>query len=304
MVLFFYKTEAFGSRFLSKKFQVALWYVLKYTLNVILPLYYVFKKNAKQINSNSIVDKNVIISLTSFPARMRSLPLVLETLLHQTVKADHIMLWFAGSQYPDKSIVFEQLKKYVSRGLEIRFCEDLRSHKKYYYAMKENPTALVVTVDDDILYPENMLQRLLETYKQWPDCIVTQRAHKMKFDGTQLLPYDKWNQLAKGCKGPDLYLCQTGGAGCLYPPGSLDENVFNISLIKQLCPLADDLWLKSMSFIKKTKVVLTGENNPEIIDVIGNKENGLARVNVENNKNDQQLNAMTKYFQINWKQSL
>lgn len=304
MVLFFYKIEAWGSQFLSKKLQVALWYLLKYTLNVILPLYYKLKKSGSGLSANKIVKENVIISLTSFPARMKSLPLVLESLLRQTVKADRIILWLADVQYPDKDSVSEKLKKFIDRGIEVRYCEDLRSHKKYYYTIKENPSALVITVDDDILYPENMLQRLLETYTKWPNCIITQRAHKMTFDSIGLQPYDKWNQLAKGCLGPDMYLCQTGGAGCLYPPGALDERVFNISLIKQLCPLADDLWMKTMSYIKGTKVILTGKDNPEILDVIGNKNNGLAKTNVEDSQNDKQLKAITEYFHINWRQYL
>ena len=187
------------------------------------------------------------------------------------------------------------LKKYLNLGLEIKYCDDLRAHKKYYYAMKENPEALIVTFDDDIFAPEDMLERLLTTYIEYPKCIVTQRAHEMKFaSGEELLPYGEWNSLAKGCKGPSMYLCATGGAGCLYFPGALSENVFDKELICSLCLGADDIWLKCMSFLQGTPIVLTGVNNPEIIDVRDNKKNGLARQNVV------QLKAVTKKFDIDW----
>ena len=44
------------------------------------------------------------------------------------------------------------------RGLTIRFCEDLKAHKKYYYAFKEYPDDIVITVDDDVIYPQEYNQ--------------------------------------------------------------------------------------------------------------------------------------------------
>ena len=67
-----------------------------------------------------------------------------------------------------------------------------------------------------------------------------------------------------------------------------------------MCLGADDIWLKCMSFLQGTPIVLTGVNNPEIIDVRDNKKNGLARQNVEQDLNDVQLKAVTKKFDIDW----
>ena len=305
IVKLFYSIESWGGKYLSHNFQTALWYLLKYSLNWFLPIYYKISKIREGKNTKNYINGEVIISLTTFPARMKSLPLVLETIYRQTVKADRVILWLADSQYPDKEIVDQKLEKFIRMGLGIRYCDDLRSHKKYFYCIKENPDAYIVTVDDDILCPEDMLERLLTTHQDYPDCIVTQRAHKMVHNvNGQLEKYGKWKLLAKGYKGPDMYLCQTGGAGCLYPPYSLDERAFDVDNVKRLCPMADDLWLKAMSYLKGTKVVLTGINNPEIIDVIGNKSNGLAKENVENNLNDDQLSQLTQYYQINWSKYL
>lgn len=301
IISLFYKIEKAGNHLLPRKFQSLLWYILKYSLNAILPVYYKIIPYKKGISSRNYIDNEVIISLTSFPARIITLPLVLESLYRQNVNADRIILWLADSQFPDKITTERFLKKFLDRGLELRFCDDLRAHKKYFYAMKENPSSIIVTYDDDVLCPEDMLHRLLVTYKKHPDCIVTQRAHQMKFyeDGT-LKPYGEWNNLAKNCIGPDIYLCQTGGAGCLYFPDSLSEHVFDVDVIKSICLLADDIWLNCMSYLKGTKVVLTGKNNPEIIDVLDNKSNGLAKENVENDFNDKQLKEVTSYYNIEW----
>lgn len=301
LISHFYKIEGVSDKYLPRKLKILLWYILKYSLNTILPVYYKIVPYKKGISSRNYIDNEVIISLTSFPARIKTLPLVLESLYRQDVNADRIILWLADSQFPEKTTIEGFLKKFLDRGLELRYCDDLRAHKKYYYAMKENPTSIIVTFDDDVLCPEDMLQRLLTTYVKYPDCIVTQRAHQMKFyeNGT-LKPYEEWNNLAKNCIGPDIYLCQTGGAGCLYFPGSLSEHVFDVDVIKSKCLLADDIWLNCMSYLKGTKVVLTGKNNPEIIDVLDNKSNGLAKDNVENNLNDKQLKEVTSYYNIDW----
>lgn len=50
------------------------------------------------------------------------------------------------------------------RGSTIRFCDDLRSHKQYYYAMQENSEDLIMLADDDVV-SESFLQNIVRTYQ-------------------------------------------------------------------------------------------------------------------------------------------
>lgn len=277
-----------------------MWHLLRKYLNWYLPKYYKTSRNSKQVKVDKYTDKEVIVSLTTYPARMKELSLVLETLFHQSVMPSRIILWLADNQYEDAESVNEELKKFVDEGLEILFCEDLRAHKKYYYTMKNHPESIVITVDDDILYPENMVESLIKKHIEYPNCIIACRAHEMKFLNGIPAPYSTWNFLAKNCLGPDLRLCATGGAGCLYPPGALSQHVFDKEVFTEICLYADDLWMKCMSFLNKTQVVLTEKNNPNIITVISEKSGGLAEYNVVQKKNDEQLNAVSKRYNIDW----
>lgn len=295
-----YDIERFTNQFHIHALDMLVWHGLRMYLNWRLPGYYKKHRSLKARSAKDFVKEEVIVSLTTYPQRMKKLPLVLETLFHQSTAPTRIILWLAEAQYPDRETVLNELEDFSKRGLEIRFCEDLRSHKKYYYTMKENPNALVITVDDDILYSEDMIEKLLMTYKDHSDCIVTCRAHEMKFAAGKPAPYKEWNTLAKGCTGPSLSLCSTGGAGCLYPPGSLSAHVFDKEIFQETCFYADDLWMKCMSFLNRTKVVLTGMNNPEIITVSSNGDNGLAAYNVVEQKNDEQLRAVTEKYNIRW----
>lgn len=295
-----YKIEKLVSKLNIHALDMLVWYILRFFLNKRLPGYYKKHNSKEGRSSKEYTDCDVILSMTTYPKRMETLPIVIESLLRQTVKPTKFQLWLAEEQYPDKDTLLRDMKYYIERGLEIKFCDDLKSHKKYYYAMKDNPDAIVITVDDDIIYPETMIEKLLKTYQKYPECIVTCRAHQMKIDENSVLPYNNWNYRAIGCVGPDLYLCATGGAGCLYPPNLLPKEVFNKEVFKEICFYADDLWLKCMEQINHIPTVLTGENNPEIISTIGSSEGGLAQSNVEGGKNDQQLKAVTERYGIKW----
>lgn len=282
------------------KVSVATWYLLKFYLNIAAPICYKLTKRKEQKSVRRYTDKTVIVSFTTFPARMKTLPIVIESLFRQTVKPDRIILWLADTQYPDKNNVAAHLKTFIEQGLEVKYCDDLRSHKKYYYTMKENPEAIVVTVDDDIIYPEDMLEKLLKAHRKYPNCIVANRAHKMKFCNNKPLPYSKWESKVQKSTKPDIALCPTGCGGVLYPPKCLDQKVYEKEIFMDICKYADDLWLKCMSYLNGTKIVLSESDIPEVIDVIGNKNNGLAKINVVGNQNTSQLLNVSDYFKIFW----
>jgi len=297
----FYKFDDHIARLNIHALDMLTWHLTKSILNQRLPKYYRKNEIVCGSSARSYTSQEVILSLTTFPARINTVPLVLETLFRQTVKADRIILWLAKEQFPNKD-EDKILRKYIDLGLEICYCDDLRSHKKYYYSIKQNPESIVITCDDDILYSENMLARLLSTAKQYPNMIVCERAHEITFSNGKVRKYNDWNYRARGVQGPSLLLCPTGSAGCLYPPHSLSPHVFDVDVLKDICFYADDIWLKCMSYISQTPVVLTRLNGPEIIDTSGTNQNGLAKLNVEQNLNDKQFMDVTNYYNIEWRE--
>jgi hypothetical protein len=65
----------------------------------------------------------LIVSLTSYPARFGTLHFALSCLLDQSVKADRTILWVAHKDEDHPPAV----RELEQRGLEIRACDDLRS---------------------------------------------------------------------------------------------------------------------------------------------------------------------------------
>src|SRR6056297_73800 len=117
-------------------------------LNILLWVYYKMtgpftgKRVLQSDNTPSL-----ILSLTTYPARIDKIWMVIETLLDQTVKPDKIMLWLYEGEFPEKDNLPADLLKLEKRGVEIHFCnENLYPHKKYYYTMKKYPDTDLITV--------------------------------------------------------------------------------------------------------------------------------------------------------------
>jgi hypothetical protein len=182
----------------------------------------------------------LIVSLTSYPARFNTLHLTLACLLDQTVKADRTILWIAKQ---DRQALPPAVLAFEDRGLEIRVCDDLRSYKKLIPALQAFPEASIATADDDIFYPRNWLEILVEAVEE--GVIPCHRAHRIRrnADGT-FRPYVDWENDVQDAKARQASseILATSGAGALYSRRSFDPRVTDRSLFERLCPDGDDLW--------------------------------------------------------------
>lgn len=241
----------------------------------------------------------VIISLTSFPARIDKVYLCINSLLRQSIKADKVILWLADSQFESKSGLPKKLLDLEQYGLEIRFCEDLRSYKKIFYTAQEYKESIIVTVDDDVLYPESWMKHLLLCAHDYPGTVVCYRAHYAKISGKYFAPYDIWNGGSPGISGPSILLVPTGVGGVLYPIGYFEGISFDISTIRRICPTADDLWLKSIGLRKMIPVVKVFPNTKEWFTINKSQRETLFSINTKGqNFNDKAMKSLIDYYGI------
>lgn len=297
MLEFFYRGVTPWSE--ANKIQICINRILGRIANY---LYLIYCRINQIHSSNSfaseICDHKVIISLTSFPARIDKAYLCINSLLRQSLKADKVVLWLADTQFPNGEGVPQNLLSLVENNFEIRYCRDLRSYKKIFYSAQEFKGDIIVTVDDDALYPENWLYDLVKTYIQYQDCVCCYRAHKMVIKGGKIAPYSKWIGLSPNEKGPDLMLVPIGVGGVLYPPTFFDNVSFDFTKIKELCPTADDLWLKALGIINGYKVVKVYPNSKEWFTIVSSQKQALMKTNVENNMNDISICNLQNYYKI------
>jgi hypothetical protein len=224
-------------------------------------------------------EKRIIVSLTSYPERIGLVSKAIITILNQkTVKPDSVELWLAKEQFPaGSSDLPEDLTKLIDCGLDICWCEDLKSYKKLIPALKKHPDAIIVTADDDAYYSRRWLERLYTSYLKNPSNICCHRATPFYFEG------DKARTIIDGRhyhKGPSTLNMQVGCAGVLYPPGTFGQDVLNESVFMKLTPVADDIWFWLMAVRAGKKISVAQKNQPLPIPVLGaSKTSKLTDIN-------------------------
>ena len=246
-----------------------------------------------------MVSRRLIVSLTTYPKRIGLIPQVLESLYEQTRTPDEIVLWLAPEQFPEREKELpERLVELSGQGkLTIRWCDDLKAHKKYFFAMQEYPEDLIVTVDDDLTYSPDTLAVLYNSYLLYPDAVSTVRAHLMVHDeNRQILPYLSWIQETDACiHEPSMQLMATGGAGVLYPPHLFRKEFFDQQAIMENSPYADDLWLKAMQLASEVPVVVARPHE-QLRYIPDSQEEALYLINVRQDQNDVQLKNIIQWM--------
>lgn len=245
----------------------------------------------------------VIISLTSYPARINIVDQVIESLFKQKEQADEIILWLSKLEFPEK---YENLPEKLIRligknGFRIEWVnENIKSHKKYFYALQDRKN-IIITVDDDIYYSEWMIGTLMDSYRKHPHAISARKIHVITKNKEKICPYLTWGSAVTEYIGLEkMDLCAVGVNGILYPPGVAKKRWFNLSLIMENAENQDDLWLKFNEVIDGIPVVYTGLKEDDRI-IEGSQNSALYHKNLIGGDNDLSIEKLSDVFSKNYK---
>lgn len=243
------------------------------------------KKNIFQKKHN--LKKKLIVSLTSYPKRFKTLPLVLESIINQNIQPDKIILWIEKN---DKKELPKTVKSF--KNIEIKFCENgLFSYKKIIPTLKEFKDTYIITFDDDVIYSKNSIEKLISVSKKYPREVIANCIHKIQLINSFPISYKLWK---RNYRKQTKLAFFTGTAGVLYPPNCFYKDVLKKNEFKRLTPLGDDIWLNWMVKLNNVKTRFTFiKNNYELIKII---KGGLYKKNFKNNYNDIQIRNMIKKY--------
>ena len=251
--------------------------------------------------------EKIIVSLTSFPARINIVVKTIKTLLTQTLKPDAVILWLAPEQFPngEKDLPQEllDLKQY---GLTIDWYKDIRSYKKIIPTLKKYPNAVIITTDDDIYYAPDTVESLYKSYLEHKNEVHAHRCDWLKVveEDAKTVPHPSpllqgegmtevvqtQKKVIKWEKTRELYLDRhrgvasfhnrlTGYGAVLYPPNCFYKDVCDESLIKELIPTHDDIWLWAMATLNGYKTRLVKGYSESINYVENSQQYGLCKIN-------------------------
>ena len=252
--------------------------------------------------ANEDYNDKAIVSLTSYPGRLPGLKKCIDTIIAQSTRPKKVILWLSMEQFPNgKHDLPRELTalENICAFFEIRMVkEDLKPHKKYFYAMQEFPDDPVIIVDDDVYYDKHVVEYLMESYTKFPNCVSAMRANLIGFrrDGS-LMEYDGWKMGYKMLTDvPSTQLIPTGVGGVLYPPHILPAATFNKDVINDTCLFCDDLWLKVMASAARVKTVVPQKICQETL-IEDSQDVALWRMNVrQGNNNDVTMKNILEYY--------
>jgi hypothetical protein len=174
----------------------------------------------------------------------------LESLLAQDYGDLRVHLHLSREPYlldegvPDLPQSLIDLKRAAGDRLNIVYCPNIGPYRKLlpYLQRHWGESRLVVTSDDDTIYPPDWLTGLVQAYA-FHRCSVAYRGHRMSYTDAGFTRYRSWMKSTIE-ENPSQLILPTGKDGILYDTAFFGIDVLNVAEAVRLAPTADDLWLR------------------------------------------------------------
>lgn len=123
--------------------------------------------------------EQVIVTLTSYGKRVSNIPLVLDTIFRQTFQPDLIVLNLAFDEF-----IPQDVSDYLDSHLvSINRVPDTKVYKKLIPTLIKHPQSCVISIDDDFLYPKNMISDFVKMHERYPNNPIS--GNKVVYFGMQ-----------------------------------------------------------------------------------------------------------------------
>jgi hypothetical protein len=236
-----------------------------------------------------------IASITTYPARFEYFLKAVKSIDMQSVRSKTLVVNIAKEDMlaAEQDLV-RRTKFAYSRKVIFQYVENLRPANKIIPTAKNFPNDIIVTFDDDILYPQDRVKSLMRYHELFPKNPIAYRTRQVEFKGKSLTPYNSW-KLSYHIKGSSPLNFPTSVSGSLYPPGIFPEEFFDTETYKKLCHTNDDIWTYFHMLKNKTAFVKAG-NEIKPPDIDGSQATALWRGNVSKGSNDKMMKALEKEY--------
>ena len=111
------------------------------------------------------MDERIIVSMTTYSKRVANIPAVLDTIFAQTLLPDLVVINFAIDE-----VIPDNVQSYInSHNIELNRVPDTKVYKKIIPTLKKYPNDCIISIDDDYLYPSNMIEDFMDMHKRYPN---------------------------------------------------------------------------------------------------------------------------------------
>jgi len=223
----------------------------------------------------------IVISLTTSPKRIVHLENLFNILSNQTMKPNFIVLNLVYL-FKRNNTKFDKIPDFILNNdlIKINWCEDIGPSTKIIPTIKllknskYDKDTIVISVDDDIEYKDNLVELLVNFSNKYPDAVITGESF-MRLDGNQVELVEGYSSVLYKIKFLENF----------------DENV--IKNYPTFCYLADDFIISNFLRKNKIPIILLNEEKPYSNiyldygngdDALRNGAHGQAQSNLDNYK--------------------
>lgn len=191
-------------------------------------------------------NETIVVAFTTTPYRINQLKPILETLAAQNASIYKIYISIPYKFKRDnlEYVIPEWLQDY--KNVSILRTEDYGPGTKLLGVLEKAdlpPDAIIITVDDDIFYPKNMILHLAYKAKMYPNDAIGNSGVKVNYDKNGKLITNTGIGLIKHYYPNASVDVLEGWAGVAYRPKFFDETIFAINDSIRECINSDDLYL-------------------------------------------------------------
>jgi hypothetical protein len=193
----------------------------------------------------------VYVSVTTIFQNQDILVHTLNSIINQTKIPDKIYLYLSEEPYildkgfNDKIITDVDLLKFIENYkdlIEVNWVKNIGSYRKLLPILKTKwlEDCVIITIDDDTVYDNNLIKNLLDDYAKH-NCVIGYRGFTPKFDIFQNFDYLQRDKT----QNYSLYNFLTGKGGILYKPQffhKTNELIFDDKIYLDTCDKQDDIW--------------------------------------------------------------
>lgn len=224
--------------------------------------------------------KKIIVSLTSYPPRINYVYMSIKSIIKQTLKPNIIILWLAENEFPNRNNDLpKDLLELRKKRVKIEYYKhNIKSYKKLIPTLEKYPNTIIITVDDDIIYESDTIEKLYNNYLKYPKDIQAHRITKFIYNSGEFKiivgGFDYYNSSS--------FLNKVTGVGSvLYPPNCFYKDILNKDLFMKLAPTNDDQWFWLQGVLNNVKVRVVDNPNLNLNYINNTQSVGLFIQNKE-----------------------
>ena len=199
---------------------------------------------------------DIVLSMATMPSRKKRLLENIPSLVNGGQTYDGFTKFYinVSDDLEDDDYEFYEKLKDIDDRIEIVRCDGKwRSCNKLIPTLKSNADDAIITVDDDIFYPRESLERLVNEYEKNKDCIIAHEINPVILSDDGLVTYLNTFDVKLKQREYGKYLTDCA----LFPPHVFDgTDVFNYDKMMELTDgCHDEIWFWVNSTLNKVQVI-------------------------------------------------